>query len=101
MAPFLCQAKVQTAFTQKFLNVEIFSTSSNELDFELKNAKLSLALEDNSEELNEVEIAEKCNTINPDNDGCDSQTMQVDHHPISCSAIKLVPLNDDSAMVSL
>ena len=58
LSPFLCQGKVQTAFTKKFFNVEIFSTSTS-LNFELKNHKLSLInhecqSEGNSEE-NETE----------------------------------------------
>ena len=41
LSPILCQGKVQTAFTNKIFNVEMFSTS-NDLCFELSNHKLSL-----------------------------------------------------------
>ena len=41
LSPFLCQEKVQTAFSNKIFNVEIFSTS-NDLNFELRNPSLSL-----------------------------------------------------------
>ena len=41
LSPILCQGKVQTAFTNKIFNVEMFSTSNN-LSFELSNHKLSL-----------------------------------------------------------